>query len=153
MTAPFDIPQRRPGDEFDEQAALAAINGHPGELVSKMGIAVVSVTPEQMIATMPVEGNRQPYGLLHGGASGVLAETLGSMHAAVLAPAGTYPVGIELNCTHHRSATSGTVAGTSTVLSAGRTLAAFDISVRDEQGRRVCTARLSCIFRPQNPQG
>jgi uncharacterized protein (TIGR00369 family) len=99
---------------------------------------------------MPVEGNRQPFGLIHGGANAVLAETLGSMAAAVHAGPGRYPVGIELNATHHRSAASGYVYATATSLSLGRTLATHEIVIVDENGKLTCTARLTCFLRDQS---
>ncbi|WP_080047014.1 PaaI family thioesterase [[Actinomadura] parvosata] len=112
-----------------------------------MGIEFLEVTPERVAGRMPVEGNTQPYGLLHGGASAVLAETLGSVGAAVHAGPERIAVGIELNATHHRSASSGYVTGVATRLHGGRTLATYDIEITDEQGRRVCTARLTCMLR------
>ncbi|MFG1970663.1 PaaI family thioesterase [Nonomuraea fuscirosea] len=112
-----------------------------------MGIEFLEAGPERVVGRMPVEGNTQPYGLLHGGASAVLAETLGSVGAAVHAGPGRIAVGIELNATHHRSATSGHVTGIATRLHGGRTLATYDIEISDEQGRRVCTARLTCMLR------
>ncbi|UBU18874.1 PaaI family thioesterase [Nonomuraea gerenzanensis] len=112
-----------------------------------MGIQFLEVSPERVVGRMPVEGNTQPYGLLHGGASAVLAETLGSVGAAVHAGPDRIAVGIELNATHHRSATSGYVTGVATRLHGGRTLATYDIGITDEQGRRVCTARLTCMLR------
>lgn len=133
-------------DLADTEALVALLNSRGGELNQRMGIRITHAAPEQITGTMPVEGNRQPVGLLHGGASGVLAETLGSTHAALLGPPHTNPVGTELSCSHHRSATSGTVTGTSTPLHVGRTMATFEVVVRDEQDRRLCTARLSCHF-------
>ncbi|TYB54243.1 hotdog fold thioesterase [Nonomuraea sp. PA05] len=112
-----------------------------------MGIEFLEATPERVVGRMPVEGNTQPYGLLHGGASAVLAETLGSVGAAVHAGPDRIAVGIELNATHHRSATSGYVTGVATRLHGGRTLATYDIVITDEQDRRVCTARLTCMLR------
>lgn len=118
-----------------------------GELASTMGITLTSATKDQVTADMPVAGNRQPYGLLHGGANAVLAETLGSIHAALNAPEGRLPVGIELSCTHHRSATEGVVHGESTPVNIGRTLATLSITIRDDSGRLCCTARLTCLYR------
>lgn len=133
---------------LDSPDALEKLNASGGELVATMGIRFDSLSREELVATMPVAGNRQPFGLLHGGASGVLAETLGSIHAAILAPDGHFPVGIELSCTHHRSATDGTVSGVSRPLSVGRTLATFEIVLSDDHGNRICTARLTCLYRP-----
>lgn len=117
-----------------------------GELVERMGIRITERTADRTAGTMPVVGNRQPYGLLHGGASAVLAETLGSLHAAAVAPANRVPVGTDLNCTHHRAMSSGTVYGVSTPVHIGRSMACFEVVISDEAGRRVCTARLTCAY-------
>jgi 1,4-dihydroxy-2-naphthoyl-CoA hydrolase len=122
-------------------------------LFGRMGIQITDPDPARMIATMPVAGNRQPYGLLHGGASAVLAETLGSIAAALYAGADNIAVGIELNCTHHRSASSGLVTGVCTPLHVGRTVSSFEIVITDEADRRVCTARLTCAIRPAHHAG
>ncbi|GGS53279.1 hypothetical protein GCM10010156_09900 [Planobispora rosea] len=116
-------------------------------LVERMGIEITEASAERVVARMPVEGNTQPYGLLHGGASCVLAETIGSTGAALHAGPGRIAVGIEINATHHRSATSGYVTGVATRLHGGRTIATYDIEITDEQGRRVCTSRLTCMLR------
>jgi uncharacterized protein (TIGR00369 family) len=120
-----------------------------GELGIAMGIELDELTAERATARMPVMGNRQPFGLIHGGANAVLAETLGSMAAAVHAGPGRYPVGIELNATHHRSAANGYVYATATSLSLGRTLATHGIVIVDENGKLTCTARLTCFLRDQ----
>ena len=111
-----------------------------------MGIEIVEATPERVVGTMPVEGNTQPYGLLHGGASAVLAETLGSVGAALHSAPERLPVGVDLNVTHHRAAREGLVTGTATPLHTGRTIATWAVSVTDEQGRLVATARLTCAL-------
>lgn len=121
--------------------------GTEGTLLSLMGIVVKEAAPERIVATMPVKGNTQPYGLLHGGASCVLAETLGSAGSALHAGPGRIAVGIEINATHHRSATEGYVTGVATRAHGGRTLATYDIVITDDQDRRVCTARLTCMLR------
>ncbi|MBN6054048.1 hotdog fold thioesterase [Nonomuraea sp. RK-328] len=120
---------------------------HEGTLPERMGIEFVEAGAERVVARMPVEGNTQPYGLLHGGASAVLAETLGSVGAAIHAGPDRIAVGIELNATHHRSATAGHVTGVATRLHGGRTLATYHIEITDDQGRLVCTSRLTCILR------
>jgi uncharacterized protein (TIGR00369 family) len=97
---------------------------------------------------MPVEGNTQPYGLLNGGASLALAETLGSIGAHLHAGAGRSAVGIEISGSHHKSARGGLVTGVATPVSLGRTLAVYEIVVSDEAGARLCTARLTCLLRP-----
>lgn len=118
-------------------------------LAARMGITLLEATPERVVGTMPVEGNTQPYGLLHGGASVVLAETLGSVGAALHAARlfNGIAVGIEVNATHHKSARSGTVTGVATPLRLGGMIASYEIVVTDETGERVCTARLTCALR------
>jgi uncharacterized protein (TIGR00369 family) len=123
----------------------------PGTLIERMGIEFVEVGAERLVATMPVEGNTQPYGLLHGGASVVLAETLGSWGAMLSAGEGRIAVGVDINATHHRSARTGRVTGVATRVSAGRTLASYEVVVSDAADRRVCTARITCLLRDAVP--
>ncbi|GAA0987657.1 MULTISPECIES: PaaI family thioesterase [Nocardiopsidaceae] len=119
-----------------------------GGLGETMGIEVTEASAERVVGRMPVEGNVQPFGLLHGGASCVLAETLGSIGSTVHAHQfGRIAVGIEINATHHRSATSGHVTGVATPVHLGRTLATWDITITDDRGRKVCTSRLTCMLR------
>ena len=118
-----------------------------GALNEKLGIQLIEISAERMVGTMPVEGNTQPYGLLHGGASVALAETLGSTGAMVHAEQyGKVPVGVDINATHHRSTTSGTVTGTATAIHLGRTSAAYEVVITDEGGKRVCTSRITCAL-------
>jgi uncharacterized protein (TIGR00369 family) len=123
--------------------------GGPGVLADRMGIVLTEATPERVVATMPVEGNTQPYGLLHGGASCVLAETLGSIGAALHAARvhGGIAVGVDINATHHKAARSGLVTGVATPLRLGSSIASYEIVVSDEHGDRICTARLTCALR------
>jgi uncharacterized protein (TIGR00369 family) len=123
------------------------------QLGEKLGIELVSLSHDEVVGTMPVAGNRQPYGLLHGGASAVLAETLGSTLAALHTLPERFPVGLELACTHHRSATSGLVTGVARPLHIGRSTSTCEIVVSDEQGRRICTAKLTCLHRDSRPAG
>ncbi|MCC3772735.1 PaaI family thioesterase [Streptomyces sp. UNOC14_S4] len=118
-----------------------------GHLGDRMGLTVVEASPERVVGTLPVEGNTQPYGLLHGGASAVLAETLGSVGAMLHGGPGRIAVGVDLNCTHHRGVRSGLITGTATPVHRGRTSATYEIAVTDEEGRRVCSARLTCVIR------
>lgn len=127
--------------------------GTDQQLSDRLGIKLVDTDPARMVATIPIDGNRQPYGLLHGGASAVLAETIGSIAAALHAGPDNIAVGVELNCTHHRSATSGLVTGVCTPLHVGRTMSSFEIVISDENDRRVCTARLTCAVRPKHRAG
>ena len=132
---------------YSQDELLAGINTNLGEIAATMGLEFVRVGADFVEATLPVEGNRQPYGFLHGGASALLAETLGSVLCGLLAPDGKFPVGIELSCSHHRSATAGLVLGRATMINAGRTLATVDIRIADQDDRAVTTARLTCLFR------
>ncbi|QIM20989.1 hotdog fold thioesterase [Phycicoccus sp. HDW14] len=139
-------------DSSDLMAGVQRMRAmNPDSLMERMGIEVVEATPERLVATMPVAGNTQPYGLLHGGASVVLAETLGSIGAALHAGEGKAVVGLDINATHHRAARSGLVTGTATPLSLGRTLACYEVVVTDEDGKRVCTSRITCLIRDAAP--
>jgi uncharacterized protein (TIGR00369 family) len=132
----------------DPVAALEAVAGEVyGDLARTMGIEYLEVSPERVVGRMPVTGNTQPYGLLHGGASCVLAESLGSVGSALHAGPGRFAVGIEINATHHRSAAEGWITGVATRMHGGRTLATYDIVLTDQQDRRVCTVRLTCMLR------
>jgi 1,4-dihydroxy-2-naphthoyl-CoA hydrolase len=134
--------------ENEHQELLEEMGGDSmGDLGNRMGIEFVEATPERVVGRMPVKGNTQPYGLLHGGASCVLAETLGSVGSALHAGQGRIAVGVEINATHHRSATEGFVTGVATRVHGGRTLATYDIVITDDRDRRVCTARLTCMLR------
>ena len=140
-------------DDIDQRIIdayeLAAADTLPG----RMGIKILEASVQRVVGTMPVAGNTQPYGLLHGGASCVLAETLGSLGAALHAGPGRVTVGIEISATHHRGATEGHVTGVATLLHGGRTVTTYDIAISDEQGRRVCTSRLTCLLRDAVPGG
>ncbi|WP_084078412.1 PaaI family thioesterase [Demequina sp. NBRC 110057] len=116
-------------------------------LMHHMGMSLTSASAARVEGTMPVEGNRQPYGLLHGGASAALAETLGSIAANIHAGPDHVAVGIELSISHHRSATAGTVTGIAEAVHLGRTVATYAVRVEDETGRLLATARLTCAIR------
>ncbi len=116
-----------------------------GALAERMGIEV-SREGGEVVGRMPVAGNTQPYGILHGGATAVLIESIGSV-AAALANPGRFPVGIELSVTHHRSAAAGSVTARTELVHAGRTLVSYVIPVEDDQGRRIATGRLTCLLR------
>lgn len=127
-------------DTLDELRRAAA-----GSLSERMGIELLEASAARVVGTMPVTGNTQPYGLLHGGASVVLAETLGSYAAALHAGPGRQAVGIEVSATHHRGVREGVVTGTATALHLGSTTATYEIVLVDSSARRVCTARLTCL--------
>ncbi|GAB3569479.1 hotdog fold thioesterase [Spelaeicoccus albus] len=134
--------------EFDADAVLAHLNERSvGTLSDRMGIEFIEAAPDRLVATMPVEGNTQPYGLLHGGAHVVLAETLGSMAASVAAGPGKHVVGIELNASHSRGVRSGRVTGTVTPVHVGGTLMTHRVEVRDEDGKLASTIRITNLVR------
>jgi 1,4-dihydroxy-2-naphthoyl-CoA hydrolase len=128
-------------DRHDIPAEYAEMSG---ALNSKMGFELLAITPERVVGRMPVAGNTQPYGLWHGGASCVLAETLASMGSHMHAQPDRIAVGVEINATHHRSVTAGWVTGTATALHLGRSVASYDIMITDDADRRLCTARVTC---------
>jgi uncharacterized protein (TIGR00369 family) len=122
-------------------------DGDIGALARQMGIAILEASSERVVGTMPVDGNTQPYGLLHGGASAVLAETLGSIGSAMHAGPNRIALGLELNATHHRAANEGTVTGVATPVHRGVSTATYTVVITDERDRRICTARLTCLLR------
>ena len=122
------------------------------QLGTRMGMELVTLELDRVVGRMPVAGNRQPYGLLHGGASAVLAETLGSVLAALNALPERFPVGLELACTHHRSATEGWVTGTARPVHVGRSTSTSEIVIVDDSDRRICTAKLTCLHRDTRPK-
>ena len=132
--------------EVPDNLAMIADMGM-GALADRMNIVVTEAEAGRVVATMPVAGNTQPYGLLHGGASAVLAESIGSIAGAIHAGPDHMVVGIDLSCTHHRAVREGIVTGTATALHEGRTVATYGITIRDEKGQLVCTARLTCQIR------
>ena len=140
-------------DRAHDHAAFmqAVMDMNPHSLMERMHIEVLEGSPERLVARMPVEGNTQPYGLLHGGASVVLAETLGSLGSAMHAGPARVAVGLDINATHHRAVRSGFVTGTATALSLGNTLACYEVVITDESDRRVCTCRITCLIREKAP--
>lgn len=115
-------------------------------LLDTMRIEIVEAdSADRLVGRMPVEGNTQPFGLLHGGASCVLAETLGSigstMHGSTM---GKVAVGVDINATHHRAARTGYVTGVATAIHLGRTITSYEIVITDDRDKRICTARITC---------
>jgi uncharacterized protein (TIGR00369 family) len=131
-------------DSNDFSEALRTLGS--GQLDSKMGIKIIEATPARLVGTMPVEGNRQPAGLLHGGANVVLAESLGSVGTQLHAGLDRRIVGVDINATHHKSATAGLVTGVATAISLGKTMCSYEIVITNEKGERTCTARLTCLI-------
>ena len=117
-----------------------------GALDQKMGIEIIEASPQRLVGTMPVEGNTQPLGLLHGGANVVLAESLGSIGTQLHAGPHRRIVGVDINATHHKSATSGMVTGVATAVTLGKTLCCYNVEITNEKGERTCTARITCLI-------
>ena len=122
-----------------------------GTLTERMEIEYIEGSREQVVARMPVVGNTQPYGLLHGGASVVLAETLGSMMAALHAGPDQFVVGLDINATHHKAVREGFVVGVARPIVVGRSAASIEIVISTEDGQRVCTTRLTVLIRSSVP--
>ncbi len=132
---------------LSEDAKFLAAKRGVGELALKMGIEILELSAERAVATMPVSGNTQPLGLLHGGAYLVLGETLGSFAANVWAGPDSHAVGIEISASHTKSATGGKVTGTATAVSLGKTLTVHEIAVTNESGERCSTIRITNLIR------
>jgi len=130
-------------DNLDPELVERLVSSGGGELAQKMGIVFHKLSADESVATMPVEGNRQVVGLLHGGAHVVLAESLGSISAAIHAGPGRIAVGIEINASHSRSVSEGVVTATCRSVNLGRTLATHEIVITDEAGRRLSTVRMT----------
>lgn len=128
----------------DDRPDVPAEYAQLGALNEKMGFELLKMKPEEVIGRMPVAGNTQPYGLWHGGASCVLAETLASLGSFMYAQPERVSVGVDINATHHRSVTAGWVTGTATAVHLGRTVVSYEIVIVDDAGKRVCTARVTC---------
>ena len=139
--------------DFERQTIDAFRSPRGDTLPERMGIEVLEASAERVVGTMPVAGNTQPFGLLHGGASCVLAETTGSLGAALHAGLSRMVVGIEISATHHRGARDGDVTAVAALAHGGRTIATYDVVISDPAGRRVCTSRLTCLIRDRVPAG
>lgn len=135
--------------DMDPELVERLVTSGGGALAAKMGIEFLELSASRSVARMPVEGNTQVIGLLHGGAHVVLGESLGSISSAIHAGPGRYAVGIEINATHSKSVTSGWVIGTCEALVLGRTLATHEIVMRDEDGNRLSTVRMTNMLRDQ----
>lgn len=136
---------------FDRATSELVARWAQEQLTERMGIRIVDWDPQRLVGTMPVAHNRQLFGLLHGGANAVLAETLGSVAGLLWGLPQRVPVGLELSCSHHRPATQGEVTGVCTPLHRGRTVASFEIRISDERQRPICTARLTCLMQERRP--
>jgi 1,4-dihydroxy-2-naphthoyl-CoA hydrolase len=123
-------------------------------LEDRLGVVFEKVSAQETRGRMPVEGNTQVAGILHGGATCALAEGLGSIAAyAYGRERDLLPVGVDINATHHRSARAGWVTGVARPLFLGSTTVTYEIVISDEQGHRMTTARITCQLRPGTIQG
>ena len=134
-------------DGIDPELYARVVETNGGSLSQKMGIEYLELGAARSVARMPVAGNTQVIGLLHGGAHVVLGESLGSISSAIHAGPGRYAVGIERNASHSRSITEGWVTGTCTALVLGRTLCTHEIVMTDDAGRRLSTMRITNMLR------
>ena len=133
---------------------LASLPDGAGRLNEKLGVQLVEISADRVVGTMPVEGNTQPFRLLHGGASVALAETLGSVGSGIhAAQYGKVSVGVDINATHHRAVTSGVVTGVATAVHLGRKMATYEVVITDERDKRVCTSRITCALLPAEQFG
>ena len=139
------------GEDSDQRVRDAYDLASADTLPGRMGIKILEASAQRVVGTMPVAGNTQPYGLLHGGASCVLAETLGSLGSALHAGLERVTVGIEISATHHRAASEGQVTGVASLLHGGRSVTTYEIVISDDRGRRVCTSRLTCLLMDRVP--
>ncbi|ASN79663.1 MULTISPECIES: PaaI family thioesterase [Deinococcus] len=127
------------------QELAARFGGLSGTLGERLGVEFLSVEPARIVARMPVDGNRQPAGRLHGGASLALAEELASVGSWLnLDPLRQLAVGVDLNATHVRGVTGGWVTGEATLTYRGRSLMVWAVELRDERGRVTSMARCTC---------
>lgn len=121
----------------------------PVPIHRRLGISILQASVDEVVGTIPVEGNQQPFGALHGGASVVLAESLASIGSNLHAGKDQSAVGIEVSATHHRAARSGLVTGRATPQHLGRRVATWHIELRDDEGNLTCTARVTCLLTPR----
>jgi 1,4-dihydroxy-2-naphthoyl-CoA hydrolase len=137
-----------PGIQLSHPASKGGCAVGTGELGDRLGIDLISAEPALVAGSMPVAGNTQPFGLLHGGASCVLAESLGSIGACLhfrTIDAEAIGVGTEISASHHRPVSTGLVRGVAVAVFLGRSQATYEISIEDAQGHRVCSARMTCV--------
>ncbi|WP_119394530.1 hotdog fold thioesterase [Salinibius halmophilus] len=132
-------------DKFVQLMTTDAINQmSDGTLVSTLGIKITEVGENTLTATMPVDARtKQPFGLLHGGANVVLAETLASIGAQMMLPRDKMAVGLEINANHLRSVRQGMVTGKAFPIKVGQTVQVWQIDIFDDQGRQTCTCRMT----------
>ncbi len=135
---------------WTQAITVAGLNANSANTVdSHLGIEFIEVGEDYLRARVPVnEKTRQPYGLLHGGVSVVLAETLGSCGAYCASPVGSRAVGLDINANHIRGVTSGWVTGTAKPVHIGRTTHVWQIELRNDADELTCVSRLTVAIQP-----
>lgn len=136
-----------------ESALEMARRTATGTLMERLGMEWVELGLRRVVARMPVEGNTQPFGLLHGGATAALCETVGSIGTSIHVGPERLPVGIQLSVNHLRAVRQGHVTATGVPIHVGRTTALWDITVEDDEGRTVAAGRLTLAVRDAAPGG
>jgi 1,4-dihydroxy-2-naphthoyl-CoA hydrolase len=137
--------------ELSPEELTKALNQNGlGELAERMGIKLIEVSANKTVGTMPVEGNRQPLGLLNGGANALLAETLGSIAANVAAYPDRVAVGVDINVTHHKGVKEGLVKGFATPSHLGKSTGSYVIDIFNDKDERTASARLTVFFKEKN---
>jgi uncharacterized protein (TIGR00369 family) len=131
-----------------ERSVAAAQAANSGTLMERLGVEWLEVTSERVVAQLPVEGNTQIYGVLHGGATAALCETVASLGTAMIVGEQTMALGVELSVNHIRAVREGTVTATGVPLHIGRTTAVWDVRVEDSEGNLTAVSRLTLILRP-----
>jgi 1,4-dihydroxy-2-naphthoyl-CoA hydrolase len=135
---------------WKQELTLDQVNAWHDTMVERIGIVITQIGDDYIRATMPVDGRtRQPYGLLHGGASVALAETLGSLGSMMCSDASQLAVGIEINANHVRGVSDGVVTGIARPIHLGRQTQVWEVRVEDERARLVCIARLTVAIVPR----
>jgi 1,4-dihydroxy-2-naphthoyl-CoA hydrolase len=136
---------------FEPEVLATLAGSSAGTMIERIGVEFLDVARERIVARIPVQGNTQPYGLLHGGATAALLETIGSLGTALLVGPARMVTGIELNVNHIRAVREGHATAVGTPLHVGRTTAVWDFRVHDDQGRLTAAGRLTLAIRPIEP--
>ena len=136
---------------WKQQATLDVVNGwSPNTMIAHLGIRITDIGDDYLRGTMPVDARtKQPFGLLHGGASVALAESLGSLAGTLCLETSEMAVGLDINANHVRAVTEGIVTGTARALHLGRNTQVWEIRIEDERGKLVCISRLTLAILPR----
>lgn len=129
-----------------ERARLLNAFAVPG-LDTKMGITFLQISADLCEGEMPVDGNNQPFGLLHGGANAVLAESLASIASLFILNPGEIAVGVQVQMTHHAAANNGKVTGKAKLIHSGRSLATYNVEIHNEDGKLTSSGQVICFLK------